>query len=180
MSTQRTVDHTNDAQRRVTADTEILQGSATLTVPAGSSGVVLDPVVVRLLSVTLGVERVIYQRSSDYLEARSGGYAFQPSAPAYTLLGRTLYLTPDPSADTDLSIVYTKRSGDLDETLTLEVSGGYARAVEMIVAAYALADDGQPELAQQALADYAAESQRLRLHAQRRGVSTSTRTIGLG
>jgi hypothetical protein len=180
MNTQRKVDLTNDAQRRVSADTGILQEIAVITVPAGTSGVQLDPAVVRLLSVSNGLDQVQPQRAADYLEARSGGYAFQPSTPAYALVGRTFYLSPDPSLDTDLTITYAKRSGDLDETLTLEVSGGYARAVEMIVAAYALQDDGQPELANQALADYRAEVQRLQLHAQRRSSGITTRRIPLG
>jgi hypothetical protein len=179
MLLQREVDLINDCQRRVTAETGILQEAASLVVPAGTAGAPLDAVVVTLLAVTLGSREVSYQRASDYLRARSGGYAFQPADPTYTLIGRTLYLSPDPSQDTTLTLTYTKRSGDIDETQQLEVSRGYERAVELLVAAYALQDDGQPELAQQGLVDYQAEAQRLRLHAQRRAVANTTRRIGL-
>ncbi len=176
---QRHVDLTSDCQRRVAAETGILQSAAMLVVPAGTAGVQLDPVVVRLLAVTTGNVEVLPMRAADYLRDRSGGFAFEPTQAAYALIGRTLYLSPDPSVDTTLTIVYTQRTVDLDETLTLELTGGYARLCEQLVGAYALLDDGQPELAAQGLADYQAELQRLRLHAQRVGVGVASRRIGM-
>jgi hypothetical protein len=175
---QREVDYTNQAQMRVTADTGILEEVASLTVPAGA-GVLLPAVVIRLRSVVQGAVELPRRSPRDYLASLSANWT-APAIISYTIIGRTLYLTPSPSLDTDLVITYTRRSAETSSDDSLEVSGEYARVCERLVGAYALLDDGQPELAAQALSDYDADVQRLRLRAQRRGRGISSSRIRLG
>lgn len=178
MDTQRVVDYTNDCQKRVTAQTGILETAASLVVPAGPGGVALPAVVVSLYSVKSGTDEVARLTARDYVQLVSQASSV-PATICYTLLGRTLYLLPAPSVDTTLTIIYAKRSDEITSGSQLEVTGEYERVVERLVGAYALLDDGQPELAAHALADYDADIARLRLRAQRRGTGIGTQRIRL-
>jgi hypothetical protein len=178
VDTQRQVDYTNDAQRRVTAESEILVTTLSLTVPAGDVGGLLDPSVVRVLAAFNGTTEQVRMTPGGYIRARSGGDALSTDTDAlYTIIGRHLYLLPVPTADTVLTLICSIRSHDYTSAAALEVGGEYARVVERLAAAYALLDDGQPELAQQAMADYEADMQRLRLRAKRRATSIGTTRI---
>ena len=167
----------NDCQHRLTAETGILEARGTITVPAGDAGALLDPVIVSLAAVVQGDTPLARISPKDYLSIRSGGDG--PVPVCYAVVGRTLYLTPTPSVDTILSLLYAARSGEFNSSTNLEVTGEYARVTERLVGAYTLLDDGQPELAARALADYQADVQRLRLRARRRGVSLGSRMIRL-
>lgn len=178
MDTQQQVDYTNDCQQRVSAQTGVLETSAPLTVPAGTAGVQLPDEVVALYAVASGADELPRLSAVDYLRYRSASLSLA-NVVAWTLIGRTLYLLPNPSAATVLTLIYAKRSATIDSGSSLEVVGEYARVVERLVGSYALLDDGQPELAARALADYDADLQRLRLRAVRRGTGLGSTRIRL-
>jgi hypothetical protein len=178
VDTQRLVDYTNDCQKRVTAQTGILGTALTVTVPSGTGGLLLPTNLVQLYSVKSGVDEVPAIAARDYVRSVSLGSSV-PATQCHAVIGRTLYLLPSPSVDTDVTLIYAKRSDDIDSGTQLEVSGEYERACERLVGAYILLDDGQPELAARSLADYDADIARLRLRAQRRGIGIGTQRIRL-
>lgn len=178
MDTQRLVDYTNDCQKRVTAQTGILETVGQVTVPPGAGGVILPAAVVSIYSVRNGSDEVSGIHFRDYAQQISRGVSI-PNRQVYTLLGRTLYLLPSPSVAQTLTLIYSKRSDDIDSGRQLEVTGEYERVVERLVGAYTLLDDGQPELAARALADYDADIARIRLRAQRRGTGIGSQRIRL-
>lgn len=164
MATQQDVDYVNDCQRRVCADTGVLEKRATLVVPAAAVSVALPTDARQILAIFDGQTRLPSINPVEYMRSTTGA-AVRSSARAWCVIGRTLYLTPTAPEDHTLTLFYAQRPADATSATTLEVTGEFERLVERLVGASVLLDDGQPELAQNELSAYDRDVARLRYRA---------------
>ncbi len=175
-SDQLELDYAQAAQYRVTADTLVLEKQTTLLVPAESESVPLPDEVIRISAMfTDAGNEVLPATTMDYLLMRTGGNpppvtSFFLNRTIFVVIGRTLYVWPAPPVDTTFTVIYSYRSTVITSASPLEVSGIAARLVGRLAEAYALFDDGQPELAQAELGAYIKDAARVkRLHRRSEG-----------
>jgi hypothetical protein len=163
ITNQTEVDYINSAQLRVAADTRVLKKKATLSVPAGSTTLALPIEVIRLEGLYNGTDPLVQVTISDYLGVVTQDItSFSLDVVVFCVVGRTLYLFPSFTAATSLTAFYSYRPATIDSGSTLELTGQAERLVERLASAYALLDDGQPEVAQSELAAYLTDAGRLR------------------
>jgi hypothetical protein len=160
---QTELDYIQAAQLRVAADTRVLKKKATLTAAAGATTIALPDEVIRLEGLYNGSHALMPVGTSDYMVIVTGGGAgWSPAIVCFTVVGRTLNIFPAFSVATDLTAFYSYRPATIDSGATLELSGRAERLVERLASAYALLDDGQPEVGQSELAAYLTDAGRLR------------------
>ena len=146
MGTQLDVDYTNEAQMRVAAQTLLLEKKAVVTVPSGSRTVAIADDIVRITAAFAGTTRLESMTTDEMICELSAVYETNVSStPMWALIGRTFYLTPAPSTDYRVTIIYAARPAAYESDQPLEVQGEAENLVERLVAAYRLIDDGQPE-----------------------------------
>lgn len=173
ISTQNELDYINAALKRVSSDTRLLEKKTTLTLPASTDFLpylTLPSEVVRLEAVYNGTSALQLIPTAEYMRLATGATSTTSNATTdmvCVIVGRRLYVWPGVSVAVPLTAIYSYRTADIDSSSTFELTGVAERLVERLSSAYALMDDGQPELAQTELQAYQIDSTRLR-HRNRR------------
>ena len=162
---QDAVDYSNAAQYRVVADTRCLTKVFTLTVAAGQELYGLPDDVISLLAVLDGSASLTYLSAFEALRLSTApNFMLVPQTRFYAV-GRTIGILPVPVEAHTYQIYYEARPVPLTSATELEVTGDFERAVERLVQAMKLEDDGQPELAAEEKAGYQQDLMRLRRRA---------------
>jgi hypothetical protein len=158
---QDTVDYANEAQMRVVADTRILIKRTTLNVTAGTAEYPLasDVIMLRSLIDANGSE-VTNLSMFDVLSLKSG--PLDPTSAGFYTIGQTIGFYPTPAVDGAYTVFYEARPAPFTSSSSFEVTGDAERLIDQLVAQMKLADDGQPELANNELAFYLVEMPRIR------------------
>jgi hypothetical protein len=158
---QDTVDYANEAQMRVVADTRILIKRTTLAVTAGTAEYPLADDVIMLRSLIDANGREVTNLSMfDVLRLKSG--PLDPTSAGFYTIGQTIGFYPTPATDGAYTVFYEARPAPFTSSSSFEVTGDAERLIDQLVAQMKLADDGQPELANNELAFYLVEMPRIR------------------
>lgn len=161
MSTQPIVNYTDDAQRRVAADTLCIQRRADITIPTTGSAD-LPAEVVRIEGIYFGSTNLTRASEDDLMAFLSGGsIGIQSDTPTYAIIGRTVYLMPLPAEETTLTLIYKSRPVAWQSDAALEVTGAYESLVDQLVTVTMQLDGGQTSMAASGMEVYRAESAKL-------------------
>jgi hypothetical protein len=177
-SAQDAVDYSNQAQFRVVADTLCITKSLTLSTVADQQLYELPADVISLITVLDGPNGALPYISPGealVLSTRSNVVDFQ--GPRFFTIGRLIGIYPVPTSVYSYTLWYSARPTPLTSATELEVVGDFERAVERLVQAMKLEDDGQPELAAEEKANYQLDLARLRREAALPGPAQA-RVIG--
>lgn len=159
------LDYMQAAQKRVAADTTLLEKRADVTVMLGATSVTLPVEVLELEAVYIGSNACTLIPTVEYLRIVTGSPILASDTPTstfYVVIGRDLHIWPAPAAGVTLTLFYTYRPADITSTGSFEFVGYAKRLIERLTTAYMLFDDGQPELGQQELVLYQKDAQRLK------------------
>lgn len=161
ITSQAELDYIQAAHYRVAADSQLLEKRAFLTLPAGQTTIALPIELVNLEAVYAPGPAATNQNQvapvpiTEYLKIITGNSGtLGTSQMIFCIVGRTLYLWPSSSTDVSLLVYYSYKPGPIDSSSMLALSGQAERLVERLASAYALLDDGQPELGQAELGAY--------------------------
>lgn len=178
INVQETLDYSNQAQYRVVADTRCLTKSYTLTTVAGQQLYDLPSDVLDILAVLDGAQGSLgYVDVPTALAASSLTDTALLAGVRVFVVGRKIGLLPEPDAVHSYVVWYHARPAALTSEDEFEVTGDFERALERLVQAMKLEDDGQPELAAAEKLEYASDLARLRQQAAL-PMSTQGRVIG--
>jgi hypothetical protein len=168
--TQLDVDYVNEAQKRVCADTLLLEKKANLTFTPGNRTSLLAEDVIRITAAYAGVSRLDMVTTDEMVcETSATNETNVSETPRWAVIGGSFYLTQIPTQTYTVTIIYTARSADYESDVPLEVTGEAENLVERLAAAYKLLDDGQPERSAAELQTYETDVRLYRRLARSRG-----------
>jgi len=164
-SAQDAVDYSNQAQYRVVADTRCLTATLDLVTVPGQQLYEMPSLVIDLITILDGANALPYVSPHDGLTMASRVDVVDLGGPRFFTVGRLLGIYPTPTEVHTYTVWYHTRPAALTSDAELEVTGDFELAVERLVQAMKLEDDGQPELAAEEKANYLLDLTHLRRQA---------------
>lgn len=178
LSLQEQVDYVDTCQKRVSADTLAIVVEDTLALAAGDHEYDLPDDLVELHGIYQGETPLAELTTAELLAGLSGlGPDRWIGELSYAVVGRTLYVLPQPSAVGELTIVYVQRAPDFASDDDLVLEGDERELLEQLLDAYVTFDRGETEVGQVGLVRYLQDAKRIRTANRERGGVPSRRPV---
>jgi len=165
---QEQVDYVNDAQKRVSGETFCYELRADFPLTGGVHEYLLPPELSYLISIFNG-DQPLDELAVDDLVATLGGPGpgNYVGPQGYALVGTTLYVLPTPSEAQTLTLIYYAYSPDFNSPDELVIEHSCVMAMEHLIEAYLLLDNGETEMGVNCLT--LAETDMMRVRRSERG-----------